>query len=194
MRKMENYTNKGTFKFDNLKPDISLENMILYISEKCLNDPTFGATKLNKILFYSDFESYLLYGEPITGTSYQRISQGPAPKKMIPIRNKMIEGKKIHILPQKAYNYKREVIIPLEEYDISKFKPRDIALIDEIIRVFWGKSAKQISELSHSHFMTNIPKEGEKIPYEAVFISDEELTDYDISYAQDLIQKHGWEV
>jgi len=33
------------------------KELILYVADKCSDDPDFGAVKLNKILFYSDFYS-----------------------------------------------------------------------------------------------------------------------------------------
>ena len=50
-----------------------MAELIVYIADLCQEDPTFGATKLNKILFYADFASYAKYGRPITGQEYQRL-------------------------------------------------------------------------------------------------------------------------
>jgi hypothetical protein len=66
-----------------------LKELILYISQKCASDPNFGAIKLNKILYFSDFASFAHYGEPITGAEYQKLEQGPAPRRMVPVRNEM---------------------------------------------------------------------------------------------------------
>jgi hypothetical protein len=44
-------TVKLTYKFDEYNSDERLQELILYIAEKCEEDPTFGATKLNKILY-----------------------------------------------------------------------------------------------------------------------------------------------
>lgn len=65
--------------------------LILYISQKCADDSTFGSVKLNKILFFSDFLTYAEFGEPITGFVYQKLANGPAPNRLLPIRNDMIE-------------------------------------------------------------------------------------------------------
>ena len=53
-----------------------LKNVILYLLDKCGN--TFN-TKMNKLLFYTDFLSYKLYGQGITGLSYNAIQYGPVP-------------------------------------------------------------------------------------------------------------------
>lgn len=40
--------------------------LMLYAAEKSRGDPRFGAIKLNKILFFSDFLSYGLTGRAVT--------------------------------------------------------------------------------------------------------------------------------
>ncbi len=69
--------------------------LLLYISQKCANDPKFGAVKLNRILFLSDFLAFAHYGEPITDFEYQKLGQGPAPRRLLPVRNQMIESKEL---------------------------------------------------------------------------------------------------
>ena len=66
--------------------------LVLYIADKCSDDPHFGATKFNKILFYADFLSYGLYGQPITGATYFRLPKGPAPKQWLQVRGEMEES------------------------------------------------------------------------------------------------------
>ncbi len=60
--------------------------LLLYISKKCASDPKFGATKLNKILFYSDFLAYAQLGNSITGCEYQKLPHGPVPKRILAVR------------------------------------------------------------------------------------------------------------
>ena len=57
--------------------------LVLYIAEQSEGDPRFGAVKLNKILYYSDFEAFRVLGESITGATYRKLSEGPAPLQML---------------------------------------------------------------------------------------------------------------
>ena len=59
-----------------------LEELILYISEQCADDPTRGAVKLNKILCYSDFLFYAYHDRGITNVEYQKLPKRPAPRKL----------------------------------------------------------------------------------------------------------------
>ena len=52
-------------------------NAVLFFAEK----DKIGITKLNKLLYYSDFEHYRLYGRPIIGDEYVKMGQGPVPER-----------------------------------------------------------------------------------------------------------------
>src|SRR5260370_23975101 len=89
------------FAFQLPGSDQRFRELVLYICEKCATDPKFGATKLNKILYFSDFLAYGNFGEPITGFEYQREKNGPVPKRLLPIRNAMIQSGELAVQPVK---------------------------------------------------------------------------------------------
>ncbi len=66
--------------------------LFLYIAESCAEDPRFGAVKLNKILYYADFEAYRRLGEPITGDTYRKLSEGPAPGWLLQQRSILLDS------------------------------------------------------------------------------------------------------
>src|SRR5260370_3486266 len=89
-----------------------LAELILYISQKCADDPTFGAVKLNKILCYSDFLFYAYHDRGITNVEYQKLPKGPAPRKLVPIRNRMIQRRELALQPvplKSGYTQERPV-------------------------------------------------------------------------------------
>lgn len=51
-------------------------NVMLYFIEKC---PGVFFTKMNKLLFYSDFLAYRQTGKGKTGLAYKAIDYGPVP-------------------------------------------------------------------------------------------------------------------
>jgi hypothetical protein len=60
------------------------KDAVLYIAEQLADDPTFGSTKLNKILYFSDTAAYRKLGRPIpalstsaTATALRRLSTNP---------------------------------------------------------------------------------------------------------------------
>jgi hypothetical protein len=74
-----------------------MKELILYISQKCADDAKFGATKLNKILYFSDFLAYAYHGSPITGFEYQKLPNGPAPRRLVPVREQLMESGELGI-------------------------------------------------------------------------------------------------
>lgn len=170
-----------------------LKELVCYISEKCSTDPTFGKTKLFKILYFSDFLHYAYFGTPITGVPYVRLPNGPVPRSIDRILKKM-DGHDVEIERPNYFGYEQHKIIPSRKADLdSYFKAGHISLIDEVIKALWGKSAKQVSKMTHTRAW-RIAKKGGVIPYEAIFISDEGVTDYDISRARELNRLYGWSV
>lgn len=191
---MENvdYKKKLTFEFKALNGKARLRELILYISAKCTDDPTFGATKLNKILFYADFISYGRFGKPVAGLEYQRLPNGPAPKQLMPVRAKMQKDGELAIQQTAFYNKSQHRSIPLRDPDLSAFTGTDIAMVDEVIHGLWGANATTVSELSHQRAW-RIAKDRESIPYQAVFLSDEDCTEADVSRVRALNSEHKWE-
>ena len=188
----ESFTDRLTFSFPDLNGDERLRQMILYIAEKCEDDATFGAIKLNKILWAADFQSYARFREPVTGVEYMRLPNGPAPKRMLPVKQKMKEDQVIAERQKQRYGYVQHRVTPLREADLSEFSGRDISVVDDVIREMWGETAKDVSDRSHD-LAWKIAANKERIPYQAVFLSDEPLTDYDVQLTAELAAHYGWE-
>jgi hypothetical protein len=184
-----------TYEFPDMDPDARLRELILYIATKCDSDPRFNATRLNKILFYADFTSFAKTGRPITGAAYKALDRGPAPRRLVPVRNKMLDAGELRIDPVRAYSYDRHHYVALRQPKLNEFfKASDIALVDEIIQKTWGSTASLISDFSH-HRIWKIARKAwnELIPYEAMYVSDDRPTDTDASRAKILADKYGWD-
>jgi hypothetical protein len=153
--------------------DQKLGELILYISEKSAFDPYFGATKLNKILYFSDFLAYGNWGESITGAEYQHLERGPAPKRLVPVRDQLVAENALAIQTvQFSSGKKQRRTINLREPDLSLFLARDISLVDDIIGKLTPLNADETSELSHRYVGWKSTDLGETIPYGTIFLSD----------------------
>jgi hypothetical protein len=189
----ENATESLKFEFPELEGNERLRELILYISQKCADDPTFCATKLNKLLFYSDFFSYFRFGEPIAGLEYQRLPHGPAPKQLVPVREEMVSNGDLAVQKVGFFDKQQHRCIPLRDPDLNRFKARDIAVLDDLIQKLWAKTAKEVSEMSHQRAW-RIAKDRESIPYQAIFLSDDDdLTDNELARVGELNRIHQWE-
>jgi hypothetical protein len=169
------------------------KELMLYAAEKSTSDDRFGATKLNKILFFSDFLSYGLTGSPITGATYQKLENGPAPIQLKPMAREIEnEGAGVFI-KRAAFNYTQTVLVPKRQANRRLFSAEEIALVDEVIRDLAPRNARETSDLSHARSVAwRLAEIGEEIPYEAVFLSARTATSADIERGQELARKYGW--
>ena len=166
---------------------------MLYTAEKSQSDERFGATKLNKILFFSDFLSYGLTGTPITGATYQKLENGPAPVELKPIAREIVKEKSGFFIKRQWFNYTQTVLIPTRPANRNPFSAEDIDLVDDVIRNLSIYDATETSLLSHQRSRAwQIADIGEVIPYEAVFLSNRKPTSVDVKRAQELAAKYGW--
>lgn len=169
-----------------------LAQMILYSSQKCATSKTWGSVMLNKVLFFSDFLAYGNLGKAISGVEYQNLRMGPAPRRLLPVRDKMIADKELTIQPVrlKSGNFQQRPV-NLREPDLSIFGGDQIAILDNVIESFRDMVADDISELSHRMVGWKMTKEGETIPYATVFLSDAPLNDAEIKRGTELAAELG---
>lgn len=169
-----------------------LRQLILFVSDRCQTDPNFGMTKLVKILWWADFESFARYGESITNTRYKKFPFGPVSEAALDVREEMKERGEIAIMKEGYSAFTRDRVVPLETANLDGFSGRDIALLDGVIHMFHGLTATHVSETSHDHAW-HAAGDRKPIPYEAALLSDQPLTEDDIARAHELSNKYGWE-
>ncbi|HWW02152.1 MAG TPA: Panacea domain-containing protein [Candidatus Acidoferrum sp.] len=186
-----------------LPNDDKLKELILYVSTQSVDDTWFGAVKLNKILFYADFLSYLKRGESITGQEYFALREGPAPKRMLPITDKMIsDGEFAYQLLDVGMPHRQKKPIALRPPDLKKLRAEDIAIVNEVIDKLRGMNGTQTSEMSHrfaGYVAAFAQGEKTKIPYSTVRFDTKEfwgietppLSQKLISYGKQLAKKLG---
>jgi len=174
----------------NEESDTKLGELILYISQKCALDPNFGATKLNKILYFSDFLAYGNWGKSITGSQYQHLPKGPAPKQLRPVRAQLQASGWLAIQPVQLSNgYVQHRTVNLREPDLTLFSGTEIALVDRVIEQLSGLNATEVSDLSHLEVGWKATRNGETIPYATVFLSSAPLSEAELWRAREIAQE-----
>ena len=156
--------------------DGKFRELVLYICRRSEGDESFGAVKLNKLLFYADFLAYRQLGRAITWQPYQRLENGPAPRRLLPILKKMESSGDIATREIRYYGFMQKQSCALREPDLSRFSGDEIALVDRIIEACRGKSAKAMSEMSHAFRGWRQASDGETIPYEVALVRFERPT------------------
>lgn len=169
------------------RQDAKLGELILYVSERCEADRHFGATKLNKILFFADFLFYQKTGRSITGQEYQRLPNGPAPRRLIPVRQTLVDAGDLAVRERLTHGRRQLRTFAVREADLSGFGGDEIAVVDHVIDVLWDHSATDASDLSHTLTGWRLARDGDTIPYESAFLSERKLTREEADYALELV-------
>jgi hypothetical protein len=167
------------------------KELVLYIAQKSMDDSTYGATKLNKLLCFSDFMSYGASGRPITGMDYQKLEWGPAPRRLKPLQRDLINDGSAQLITA-AYGYPQARLVALRDPDLSLFSGPEIAIVDGVLEKLKHLNATSISDYSHKWFSGwDAAGIGETIPYETVFWHRPELTDDVIDEGRRIAKNHG---
>ena len=156
--------------------DQKLKELILLIASQSQEDATFGAVKLNKLLFYSDFLAHLSLGRSITGHDYFALQQGPCPKRLVPIVDEMQRDGELAVYEMKFHGYTQRKTVALREADLDKFRPEEVDLIYRVIKHYWGKTGKQMSDATHRFVGWVVANEKEVIPYSVALVGTREPT------------------
>lgn len=139
--------------------------LVLYIAAKCQHHEHFGATKLNKILFFSDFTAYYATRQAITGAVYQKLPYGPAPKRLVPVQQQLIKQKAAAIQTLEAGPYTEKRLVALRPARLDLFTAAEISRVDAVIEALRDGTATRVSDMSHKLQGWQLAKLKEDIPY-----------------------------
>jgi len=156
--------------------DTRFRELILYVAWRSMDDRDFGAVKLNKILFYADFNAYEKWAKPISGQEYQKLEFGPCPRRLLAVQNQLLDEGDADWQIAEVGNYTQRRLVPLREPNVEAFTAEEIALVDEVIKQLRGCNAKMVSEMSHDFIGWQLAELGETIPYTTLFLWDRKLT------------------
>lgn len=172
--------------------DKKLQELILYVARETEGDPKCGKTKLYKILFYSDFWAHQRLGASISGQEYHKLDFGPAPKRVLPVIEAMINAAAAIWAVRDYFGRDLQKLLALREPDLSGFSGEEIAIVQEVIRILQPYDATEVSELSHRFIGWQLAREGELIPYSTVALGHPRPpTQREIAYGQKLAKELG---
>jgi uncharacterized phage-associated protein len=145
------------------------EELVHYIVHRLGDKPNFGATLLNKILYFSDFDFYEINYKSITNESYRKIQFGPAPCNLAGIEKKLIREKKILSVVGEFYGHKQKKFVCVQAPEIKSLNSDELKIIDNVIKKLSSFTATQVSEYSHLDIPWKATKDRQIIDYELVF-------------------------
>ncbi len=166
--------------------DEKLRQLILYIAKASEEDPYFGSVKLNKLLFYADFLAYVSYGKSITGQEYRKLREGPAPRRLLEIREAMIQAGDLELVSVPVGPYTQLRPQAKRDTDLVAFTAEELLLIDSMVGEYFGTRAADISRDSHTFLGWQLVEENETIPYEYALLAKFEPPESEQAYALEL--------
>jgi transcriptional regulator with XRE-family HTH domain len=156
-----------------LNPQVNpekLREVLLYVLEKVGAKPNVGETVLYKLLYFIDFDYYEKTGQSITGLTYVRNHFGPTPA--IDFKQ-IVEGMEVNedieVIETKYFTNTQKKYLPRKSASLDSLKATELQHIDETLARLSGKSATELSELSHYDTPWVVAKQGEPIRYRDVF-------------------------
>lgn len=153
-----------------------LRELVLHIAEASETDPRFGATKLNSLLYFSDFEAFGILGRPITGATYRKLDRGPVPIELLSVLSELEREGEVTRIQRRYLHLTQKRVLPLRSPDLSAFSGAEIAIVDSVIHELRAGNAAQAPALSHIEVGWQIAGDGEVIPYHSVYLSDRHPT------------------
>lgn len=168
--------------------------IILYIAEKLEEDPNYGATLLNKVLYFIDNINYLQNGETISNFKYVKQDHGPTPKpkEFLALRDHLIA--KEDLIEEKVSFFGRvqKKYVSQRKADLEVFTPNEISLIDHVIDVFKENNlnATKVSNITHELLSFKLAESFEEIPFSAYMLTQGDPTEEDIAWANEEIDKY----
>ncbi len=162
--------------------------LILYIAEHAMSDASFGATKMAKALWLSDFEAYSQLGAPISGAAYKKRQHGPAANEYMPVLEELRQVGEVGIAEQVIAGHSSTRVVALRRADPSVFGAEERAIVDSVINYVMCSTAVAVSDMSHQTRGYLLAEQDETIPYGAALLPDdpEPLSDQELAYGSAL--------
>jgi len=174
------------FEFDPRK----FAELLLFFAKSSEDDRFFGSTKLNKMLFVADFFAYGYFGCPITGATYIHLPYGPAPRELLPIRERLQEEGRLDLREQELFIGTQKRPVALDDPDTSVFSEKELALACSVLGEFENIPAGSARDWSHTVMGWMLTEDREEIPYHTVFMFQQEpVTMADLRWAQETAQQ-----
>ena len=169
------------------------KELTLYLAERSADDPGFGSTKLNKLLYFCDFEAYRRLGHSITGARYQKLEWGPAAKEFLPLQDEMLRDGMIGIEQRTRHQLVQRVTVPLIEPNVDVFDADELALVDRVLAELRPLTGRAASDYSHEQSAGwQLAAEGEEIPSSTAILSTRPIPEIDIARAREFVRAQGW--
>jgi uncharacterized phage-associated protein len=127
-----------------------------------------GRTKLHKILYFADMLCFVDSGRPLTGVDYIKQPYGPTARYLGWALRALVDAKLIEISRHDYFGLQKFDFVSKAEPRTNMIADREATLLAEVCDFVAGRSAKEITEISHAEPWAWV-KFGERIPYGSAY-------------------------
>ena len=125
-----------------------LEELMVFVSRHP-KVADLGLTKLWKLLFYIDREALRTRGHTITGSEYIKYEHGPVPSRGEKHLKKLCREGVVACRQRDHAGYRLNEVRSLRAPHAGALTDDELVLADAVCKQLGGKTAKQLSNLSH---------------------------------------------
>jgi hypothetical protein len=147
-----------------------LAELLLLVANELAGDRFAGATKVNKVLFFAEFAHVRQTGRPITGVPYQKLVNGPAPRRLVPVRDRLIASGDAVLETEAVLGRTQHRLRALRAADVSRFSDTELAAVRDAIAALYGRTGSEVSRLSHEEAGWRMVGDREIIPYATAYL------------------------
>jgi hypothetical protein len=148
--------------------------LLLLVAEELADDRFGGATKVNKVLYFAEFAHVRETGRPITGMPYRKLPNGPAPRNLTLVRDRLVRQGEAEIVTERVLGYEQHRLRPLRAARRQMFSETERRAVDDAVALLRGRTAAEASDLSHREPGWRMVEDGENIPFVTAFLPQEQ--------------------
>ena len=170
------------------------KELILYFSKRGIDESlVIGSTKLNKLLFFTDFRAFAELGEPVTGARYQKLEFGPAARELLPVRNELLSDGEVRFRGHSDDDLS-DVLVPITEPNLEAvLSDEERRIADDVFVELRPYNATATSDYSHLKSAGwRVVDLHDDIPYESAFIVTDPPPVEAIELGRELAAKYDW--
>lgn len=168
--------------------------MVLHVADRLQGDRAGGATKLNKVLFFAEFTHLRRHHQVISGCEFQKLTHGPAPRQLLPVRDRLIESGEANLVKEDFLGRPQHRLVPAREANLEVFTKEELQSIEDVLAQLAGMIGTQVSELSHQEPGWRLTEVGETIPFSTAFLDYQQVqTPTSARLSKSAAKRYGFE-
>lgn len=144
-----------------------LKEAVLLIASHCPPEEL-GNVKLHKILYFSDMLFFLKEGRPLTGVEYLKQKFGPVARHLSAAITQLNDEGALRVEEEDYFGVIKKTYRPQVAFSRHHLSASEVELVKEVADFVRGKSAKEISAISHNAAWESVDL-GQPIPYFTAF-------------------------